>query len=214
MQADRAVTFHCGNPINAQIAPAPLEEIDGQTARIQSSAGLVVVLEGISQRVDDENLGTHLCSTQYLLKSAVGHSLDFGGNVAERDRPVRIQIDGFSPDGKLVYVLEVEGGEHPVLHADEFDPSTGADRWVHLTKSFLRTVSPACATTLHLTGLTADNWFVLATSEGNGCPTAQSWKLFPYHITEPGKVQPNVPPVRLDSLQGVTPLDPGTVIPQ
>ena len=226
MQSDRAVTFHCGRRISAQSASAsPASrapfEIDGQTARIQSPSGPVVLLKAHSQDIHDE--GAHLCAAGYSLEvtGPDGQSMPSispSGGTMQWDSLVTIRIDGFSPDGKLVYFLAVEGGEHPRLWAYTFDLSTTGEnregRWLQLGISSLRSIPPECTMTLHFAGLSSDNWFVLATSQEKGCPTTQFWKLWPIPdrpVTVP-TTYPHVPPVRLDSLKGVTPLDPGTVL--
>jgi hypothetical protein len=223
MQSDRAVIFHCGRPINAQSASASSapSETNGQTAHIQSPAGAVVLMKAHSQ--DFHEKGAHLCTSSYSFEVTGSpgqpiQGLSFGGATSEWDRAISIHIDGFSPDGKLVYFLAVEGGEHPRLWAYSFDLSTTGEgregRWLQLAISSMRSIPPECIMTLRFAGLSSDKWFVLATSEDNGCPTTQFWKLWPIRdrpVTEP-TTYPYVPLVRLDSLEGVTPLDPGTVV--
>jgi hypothetical protein len=218
MRADRVVTFRCGNPIDAQVEPAHGApwELDEATASIQSSAGLVVVLKAHSQEVDD-----HLCSTNYTLEELVPsggrkfQSSSHSGYISVRDRTITIRIDGFNPDGNLVYFLEVETGKSPVLWAEEFDLFTGEHRFFHDGAFLLRYIQPECISTLHFAGLSSDNRFVVATSQDHDCPTTQFWELSAISTrSQIPSSSPYAPPTRIDSLQGVSSLDPGTVIPR
>jgi hypothetical protein len=106
MQTDGALPVHCGDLTNTQEVPAPpsLPEIVGQTAHIQSSSGMVVVLKAYSTYIPKES--TFLCWTNYVWEVTAPDgkktwTVSTDGISSESGRTITIQIDGYSPDGRL-----------------------------------------------------------------------------------------------------------------
>lgn len=127
------------------------------------------------------------------------------------DRPITLRIEGFTPDGHTVFAFISEGKHPENIEAMQFDMSTGRKlKEVFLDGHFTRRLSPACAATLHIVGLSAADLMVLGSSPKDGCEASRLWELTPNKTTEPmgGRVLPEYPRV-LSPTHGVIALDPG-----
>ena len=192
---------------------------DAQTAPLRSAAGLTVVLKMHSE--DDHGKNTHLCETRYSLQiskardeaAAPVQDLRFGAD-DDWDRPVTFRIDGFSEDGNRAFIFISEGRYPASITAMEYDMRSGSTaKDISLDRHFIRRLSPACASTLHISGTTFAGLIVLASSAKEGCSRAESWQLMPNQYRggslTGGETLPEYPK-RLSSNTTFTPLDLGT----
>jgi hypothetical protein len=157
------------------------------TESLRSSAGFTASLSMHSE--DDHGKNSHECQADYSLHiihpdgtridgpPALG-AFGFSSSIAAWNRPLTFRNDGFSPDGKHVFIFIEEGGQYSFINAREFDMVTGAslrDEGVEL--SFFSKLDPACAATLHIAGITSTGHIVLQTTPASQCTRAESWQL-------------------------------------
>ena len=187
---------------------------DAQTPKLRSSAGFTAVLKMHSE--DDHAKNSHECEASYTLQATrpdgtVLAPFDLGSSIDAWDRPITIRIEGFTPDGHAVFAF-ISENEHPEsIEAVQFDMSTGRKlKDVLLDSHFTRRLSPVCAATLHIVGLSPAALMVLGSSQKDGCDVSRLWELAPNKTTEPtgGRVLPEYPRI-LSSAHGVIALDPG-----
>jgi hypothetical protein len=192
---------------------------DAQTAPLRSAAGFTVVLKMHSE--DDHGKNTHLCETSYSLQiskakdeaAAPIQDLRFSAD-NEWGRPVTFRIDGFSKDGNRAFIFISEGRYPAWIEAIEYDMRSGSTlNDISLDRYFTHRLSPACASTLHISGTTLTGLIVLACSAKEGCTRAESWQLVPIKIKggsfTGGDALPEYPK-RLSSNTAFTPLSLGT----
>jgi hypothetical protein len=157
---------------------------DAQTEPLRSAAGFGAFLSMHSE--DDHGKNSHECQADYSLHiiHPDGTRIDgpsafaFSSSIAEWNRPLTFRIEGFSPDGKRVFIFIKEGGQYSSIYTTEFDMVTGSSlRDEGADRSFFNKLGPACAETLHIAGTTTGGHIVLQTTSGNGCTRAQSWQL-------------------------------------
>jgi hypothetical protein len=167
----RQIGYVCGNR-------------DGQTESLRSAAGFGAFLS--MQSEDDHGKNSHECQADYSLHiiRPQGSRIDgpsafaFSSSIAEWNRPLTFRIDGFSPDGKRVFIFIKEGGQYSSIYTTEFDMVTGSSlRDEGADPSFLKKLGPACAATLHIAGTAPSGQIVLQTTPGNGCTRTESWQL-------------------------------------
>jgi hypothetical protein len=191
---------------------------DAQTTPLRSAAGLTVVLKMHSE--DDQGKNTHLCETSYSLQISKAKD-EAAAPIQDRrlsaddewGRPVTFRIDGFSEDGSRVFIFISEGRYPAWIEAMEYDMRSGSTlNVISLDRHFTHRLSPACVSTLHVSGTTLTGFIVLASSAKEGCTRADSWQLVPNKYKGSltgGLVLPEYPK-RLSSNTAVTPLDLGT----
>ena len=157
---------------------------DATTEPVRSTAGFIASLSMHSE--DDHGKNSHECQADYSLHimKRTGTRIDgassfaFSSSIAEWNRPLTFRIDGFSPDGKRVFIFIEEGGQYSSIYTTEFDMVTGSSlRDEGADRSFFNKLGPACAATLHIAGTTASGHIVLQTTSVNGCTRAESWQL-------------------------------------
>lgn len=160
---------------------------DAQTEFLLSAAGFTASLSMHTE--DDHGKNSHECQAAYSLHviHPDGTRIDgppafgafgFFSSIAEWNRPIIFRIDGFSPDGKHVYIFIEEGGPHSFITAKEFDMTTGSSlRDESADSSFLNKLGPACTATLHIAGTAPNGHIVLQTTPSNGCVPMESWQL-------------------------------------
>jgi hypothetical protein len=164
---------------------------------------------------------SHECQADYTLhiirpegsKFVPGGSGPFGfySSIAEWSRSLLFRIDGYSLDGKRVFVLIAEGGKDAFIEAEELDMTTGSSlRAEGADRSFLDKLGPACAAALHISGIAPNGNIVVETHPSNGCLRAESWQL---NANRPLKGLPggSVPgtPTRLMPGAHILAIDPG-----
>ena len=160
---------------------------DGKTEPIRSSAGFTASLNMRSE--DDHGKNSHQCESQYSLHIVHpdGTRIDgppafgafgFSSSIAEWDRSITFRVEGFSQDGKRVFIFIEEGGQYPFIETREFDMVTGSSlRNEGVDLSLFNKLDRACAATLHIAGTTAAGHVVLQTTSSNECTRVESWQL-------------------------------------
>ena len=200
IESQSTISLACGDP-------------DAQTPVRRSSAGFSVVLKVHSE--DDHGKNTHLCAADYTLQATHpdGSALTpFSVLYSDDawDRPIGFRIEGFTPDGHTVFVFISEDKHPSSIDAVQFDMTTGRRlKDVFLDSHFTRRLSPACAATLHIVGLSPAGLIVLASSQKDGCAADQLWELAPNKTRKEGSVLPEFPRL-LRSNKGIVALVPGT----
>jgi len=190
-----------------------------ETAPLRSSAGFTAVLK--MQSGDAHSKDYNFCETDYTLQVTLPEGsasalFDVGlVSIADWDRPIVFRVEGFSPDGRHVFVLISEDKYPSSVDAMEFDMSSGArSKEVSLDSHFTRRLSPACAATLHIFGISSTGLMVLGSSAKEGCARADLWQLRP---NKPGSVKtgysaPPEYPKRLSPSTRIVVLDPGVAV--
>ena len=192
---------------------------DAETAPFRSSAGFTAVLKMHGE--DDHGKNTHLCEADYTLQiTAPGKAprppVSWAGSDSDWDRPIVFQVEGFSRDGRHVFLLISEDkypGEVEAVDYDMLADSMSSD--VHLDAHFVHRLSRACAATLHIVGTSLQTGrMVLGTSRKDGCAGTSLWQLSPNRTTGAtgGAVLPEYPK-RLPSSSKIEALDPGSIAP-
>jgi hypothetical protein len=196
---------------------------DARTEPLRSSSGFSASLTMHSE--DDHGKNSHECQADYSLHIVHpdGTRIDgppafgafgFSSSIAEWNRPLTFRIDGFSPDGKRVFILIEEGGQYSFINAREFDMVTGSS--LHnegADLSFFNKLGPACAATLHIAGTTAGGHIVLQTKPSNGCTRAESWQLNADRRMKKGLGSKRGIPTRIASDTHITAIAPGALQP-
>lgn len=197
----------------------------GQTTPLRNSAGFTVVLK--MQSDDDHGKNSHQCAAEYSLEIArpdgTSSSFKVFYSDDEWNRPLAFRVEGFSPDGKNVFVFISEGSYPADIIVGEYNisssPSPGG--WLHEVKSvtldapFARRVSRECAATLHIMGTTPEGDIVLGTEARNGCVRVERWRLsHNKHVMRDGLPAevPNNHPAHLQLHTAVTKLEAGTPV--
>ena len=199
---------------------------DAHTELPRSTSGFSAFLTMHSE--DDHGKNTHQCQADYTLHiirpdgtrtvpPARSGFLGFFSSDGEWSRSLVFRVDGYSVDGKRVFVLIAEGGQYPFIEAEGFDMTTGsllraegADRFL------LDKLGAACASTLHISGTTSDGHIVVETRPSNGCLRTESWQLNAYrHVkgspgSAPGTPRLLVPGTRILALDPGGPMRPPT----
>lgn len=160
---------------------------DAQTAPVRSAAGFTASISMHSE--DDHGKNSHECQADYSLHiiRPDGTRIDgppafgafgFSSSIAEWDRPLTFRIDGFSLDGKRVFIFIEEGGQYSFITVKEFDMVTGSSlRDEGADLSFFNKLNPACAATLHIAGTTSGGHIVLQTTPADRCTRTERWQL-------------------------------------
>lgn len=190
---------------------------DAETATFRSSAGFTAVLKMHGD--DDHGKNTHLCEADYSLQimtpeKARRQPFSWTSSVGDWDRPIALQVEGFSRDGRHVFLSISENkypGEVEAVSYDMLAGSISSD--VLLDSHFTRRLSLACAATLHIVGISPTGLMVLGTSMKDGCARTRLWQLSPNRTTGPtgGSVIPEYPK-RLSSRSAIEALDPGSIV--
>lgn len=193
---------------------------DVRTEPLRSAAGFSAFLSVHSE--DDHGKNSHECRADYALHvihqsgphtdgpPAFGPSGFFSSD-ADWNRPLVLHIDGFSPDGKRIFVLIIEGGQSSFIEAEEYDMTSGTRlREGGADRSFLDNLGAPCAATLHISGTTSDGHIVIETVPSNRCRRAQSWRLSADSRVK-GSLGGRVPGIPTLIVPGthITALDPG-----
>jgi hypothetical protein len=204
LQSQSIVSFTCGVS-------------DAQTSVRRSSAGYTAVLKVHSE--DDHGKNTHLCGADYTLQATRpdGTALAPSSILYSDDawnRPIDFRIEGFSPDGHTVFALISEDKHPSSIDAVQFDMASGRKlKDVFLDGHFTSSLSPACAATLYIAGLSPAGLMVLASSRKDGCSADQLWELAPNKTTgaKGGRILPEYPHT-ISSNRGIIALDRGQSI--
>jgi hypothetical protein len=123
---------------------------------------------------DDHGKNTHLCEADYSLQITTPEKVrrePFTWTTSDGnwDRPIALRVDGFSTDGRHVFLSIAEDkypGEIEAVNYDMLAGSITSD--VFLDFHFTRRLSRACAATLHLVGVSSAGLMVLGTSVNDG----------------------------------------------
>jgi hypothetical protein len=195
---------------------------DAATDTVRSTAGFTASLTMHSE--DDHGKNSHECQADYSLHviHPDGTRIDgppafgaFGFFVSDADwnRPLMFRIDGFSHDGKRVFIFIEEGGQYS-FSAQEFDMVNGASlRDEGADLSFFNKLGPACAATLHIAGTTASGHIVLQTTSANGCTRAESWQLHDDRRMKKGLGSKRGIPTRIAPGRQIIAIVPGALQP-
>jgi hypothetical protein len=190
---------------------------DAETANFRSSAGFTAVLKMHGD--DDHRKNTHLCEAEYSLQITTpekGLRQPFSWTISDGDwdRPIALQVEGFSRDGRHVFLLISDDkypGEVEAWNYDMLTDSLSSD--VSLDSHFTRRLSRACATTLHIVGISPAGLMVLGTRMKDSCDRTRLWQLSPNRITGPtGGAILSEYPKRLSSRSQIEALDPGSIV--
>lgn len=191
---------------------------DAQAAPLRSSAGFTAMLKMHSE--DDHRKNSHLCEADYSLQishpdGSATPPFSVISSDDDWDRPIAFRIEGFSPDGRDVFVVILDGAYPGSVSAMDYNMSSGSiSREVSLDRHFTRRLSRACAATLHIAGISPAGLMVLASSAKNGCHRAELWQLSPNKykgsLTD-GLVLPKYPE-QLSSGAGIATLNPGSPV--
>ena len=153
----------------------------------RNSAGFTVVLK--MQSDDDHGKNSHQCAAEYSLEitrpDGTASAFKFFSSDDEWDRPLAFRVEGFSPDGKHVFVFISEGSYPADIIVGEYDISSSPPPggWLHEVKGvmldapFTRRLSRDCAATLHIMGTTPEGHIVLGTEARDGCVKVERWQL-------------------------------------
>jgi hypothetical protein len=168
---------------------------------------------------DDHGKNTHLCETDYSLQithpdGSVSPPFNFSSADDNWDRPIAFRVEGFSRDGRHVFVFIAENDYPGWVETVEYDMTSGARaKDISLDRHFTRQLSRACAATLHIVGISPAGPMVLGSSAKDGCARADLWQLSPNKTTGPtgGAVLPEYPR-RLTSNTRIVALDPGVPV--
>lgn len=187
---------------------------DAQTPELRGSAGFTAILRMHSEDAHAKN--SHDCAADYTLQAirpdgAVLAPFSLGYSIDAWNRPIALRIEGFTPDGHTVFAFISEGKHPQSIEVVQFDMNTGRKlKEIFLDSHFTRRLSPACAATLHIVGLSPAALMVLGSSPKDGCEASRLWELTPNKTTEPtgGRGLPEYPRI-LPSAHGVIVLDPG-----
>jgi len=192
---------------------------DAHTEPLRSTSGFSAYLTMHSE--DDHGKNTHQCMADYALHiirpdgtrtipPVSSEPLGFFPSDGDWYRSLVFRVDGYSTDGKRVFVLIAEGGLYPLIEAEEFDMISGSRvRAEGGGRSFLNKLGAACVASLHISGTTSTGHIVVETYPSNGCLRAESWQLNVYrHLkgsrgSVPGPSRRIVPGTRIFAL------DPG-----
>ncbi len=190
---------------------------DLQTAPVRSSAGFTAVLNMHAD--DDHGLNSHQCEAGFTLQITRpdGSSLPpikMGYWDGDWDRPLVFRIEGFSQDGRHVFVF-ISDGPHPEgLTALEYDMSSGSKvKVIFLEQHFTRRLSRECAATLHIVGTSPAGLIVLGSDAKDGCARAELWQLRPNKTTTDGSPVPPEYPGHLSPKTEITNLEAGIPVP-
>jgi hypothetical protein len=161
--------------------------VKGQTAAVRSSAGFTVVLTMSAD--DDHGKNSHQCEAEYSLDitrpDGASSAFRFFSSDDQWDRPLGFRVEGFSQDGKHVFIFISEGSYPADITVGEYDitssPPPGG--WVNEVKGamlaapFTRRLSRNCAATLHIIGTTPVGYIALGTEAKDGCASVERWQL-------------------------------------
>lgn len=195
---------------------------DAQTTPLQSSAGYIASLQMHSE--DDHGKNTHLCQAEYALQiirpdgtnfriDNLAYPSGFFSSDSDWNRPLVFRVDGYSADGKRVFVFIAEGGKYPLIEAEEIDMTTGSRlRAEGADRFLLNKVGASCVSTLHIAGTASNGHIVLETHPSNACSRTESWQLNAYRRLK--KSLGSIPgiPMRLSPGTRIAGLDPGRPI--
>jgi len=191
--------------------------VEWQTVPVRSGAGFTVVVTVSAD--DDHSKNSHQCAADYTLKITRpdGSSVPpykFLSSDDEWGRPLRFRVEGFSKDGRHVFILLMEGNYPQSLQADEFDVNSAHKlKSVLLDRPFTRGLSQDCAATLHIIGTFQEAYIVLGTEAKDGCGSVERWQLAHNKHVLQGNLPAEVPinhPVHLPRQAAVIELEPGT----
>jgi hypothetical protein len=161
--------------------------VKGETAAVRSSAGFTVVLTMSAD--DDHSKNSHQCEAEFSLNiirpDGASSAFKFLSSVDQWDRPLAFRVEGFSPDGKHVFIFISEGSYPADITVGEYDITTSPPPggWLNEVKGamlaapFTRRLSRNCAATLHIIGTTPVGYIVLGTEEKDGCASVERWQL-------------------------------------
>jgi hypothetical protein len=192
---------------------------DAQTEPLRSASGFSAFLTMHSE--DDHDKNAHQCQADYTLQiirpdgtrvaiPAGSGPFGFFSSDADWNRPLVFRVDGYSTDGRRVFVLIAEGGQYPLVEAEEFDMTTGSRlRAEGADRSFLDKLGAACASTLHVSGTTSNGHIVVETYPSNGCSRAELWQLNVHRQIKESLVSTPGTPMRLAPSARILALDPG-----
>ncbi len=199
---------------------------DAHTEPLRSSSGFSAFLTMDSE--DDHSKNTHQCQVDYMLHiirpdgtrtvpDISSGPLGFFPSDGDWYRSLVFRIDGYSIDGKRVFVFIAEGGQHPLIEAEEFDMTTGSQlREEGADRFLLNKLGAACAATLHVSGTASNGHIVVETHPSNGCLRKESWQLNAYRLVKgslgsmPGTPRLLVPGTRILVLDPGVPMRPPT----
>lgn len=161
--------------------------VNGQTAAVRSSAGFTVVLTMSGD--DDHSRNSHQCEAEFSLNitrpDGTSLAFKFFSSDDRWDRPLAFRVEGFSPDGKHVFIFISEDSYPADITVGQYDitasPPPGG--WLNEVKGamlaapFTRRLSRNCAATLHIIGTTPVGYIVLGTEAKDGCASVERWQL-------------------------------------
>jgi hypothetical protein len=191
---------------------------DAQTAALHSSAGFTAVLKMHSE--DDHGKNTHLCETDYSLQitrpdGSADPEFDLQSSDDDWNRPIVFRVEGFSRDGRHVFVFISEGEYPGWVQAMDYDMSSGArSKDVFLDRHFTRNLGSACVGTLYIVGISPEDLMVLGSRAKDGCARAELWQLKPNGRARPESGGATLPeyPKRISATAHIATLDPGILM--
>jgi hypothetical protein len=199
--------------------------VEGQTAAVRSSAGFTIVLTMSAD--DDHSKNSHQCVASFALNvtrlDGTSSVLRFFSSDDEWGRPLAFRIEGFSPDGKHVFIFISEGDYPADITVGEYDITSTVPpggflnevRGAMLAAPFTRRLSRDCAATLHVIGTTPVGYIVLGTELKDGCTRVERWQLsHNKHVVRDGFPAqiPNNHPAHLPPHTAVTKLEAGVPV--
>lgn len=139
---------------------------------------------------DDHAKNTHLCMADYQLLIAARSSdkpqvVELLTSDNDWNRPVSIQLSGFSHDGKRILGMLSEGGANPVKQVFDYNTDDGLVRIFDLMRLAAHRAPAKCLSTAAITGTTDDGILIRLNLDKN-CTHSSLWIL----NSESGPLQP------------------------
>lgn len=168
---------------------------------------------------DDHGKNTHFCAADYSLQITTPEKVrrkpfTWTASDGNWDRPITLKVNGFSTDGRHVFLSIAEDNYPGEIEAVNYDMLAGSiTSDVFLDYHFTRRLSQACAATLHLVGVSSAGFMVLGTGVNDGCGRKTLWQLSPNRMTgrTSGAVIPEYPK-RMSLMDEIDVLEFGSVV--
>ncbi|HWR53459.1 MAG TPA: hypothetical protein VN428_20295 [Bryobacteraceae bacterium] len=153
-----------------------------QTRAVRGPGGVAAVLKIYSE--DDHSKDRHDCRADYqllLLPANGGPALvvKLLSSDAGWARPLSVQLDGFSHDGKRLFGVPYEGGKYAFATLFDYDITSREAKLIDFKRGLAQLKAVKCGARVAVAGTTGNGSIVVEPNTADQCPSNDRWLLDP-----------------------------------
>lgn len=166
--AAQQASMSCANVVTAHAQTEPVRGPKGTSALVKISSA------------DDHAKDTHLCMAEYqIVVSRMSANQPQSAALMDSDgdwgRDLKVELNGFSQDGKEILGLLSEDGAYPVQQVFKYNTGDGTVQITDLRAQLARVLPKKCRPSAQVVGTDSNGQAVLELTSSDGCVVSGRW---------------------------------------